>query len=321
MEENIVVKDNRIITASYHLSLMEQRVLLSVISKIDSRGVMNADLRYEISISEIATLFEVDKDSIYTQVKGAIDKLYNRSLVLTDNKHDRFRWISRKTYIENEARVLITFTNEIRPFLSELKNNFTKYKIKHTANFKSSYSIRLYELINQFLSKGIIEIPINDIVELWGLKGKYANTTEIRRNTVEKAINEINEYTNLMVACSNKKQGREIVAFVFTFKEKVELSPQEKKRLKVIEEGVQRQFKIKKIQNQKRKNEDFKDIMLDKFYGTEPDKQQEILRDYEKHLKGLGGLVEKSYKKRGLFAQFVIVDFIKWLDDTKDIFE
>ena len=55
-ESLTVVKHNRVIQASYKLSLAEQRVLLSCISRIDSMAELSADNRFEVSAAQITDL-------------------------------------------------------------------------------------------------------------------------------------------------------------------------------------------------------------------------------------------------------------------------
>ena len=51
-----VVKSNKVVEASYMLTLAEQRVLLSCIAQIDSKAGLNENCRFEVSASGVADL-------------------------------------------------------------------------------------------------------------------------------------------------------------------------------------------------------------------------------------------------------------------------
>lgn len=54
-------------------------------------------------------------------------------------------------------------TNEVMPYLTQLKGQFTKYQLKNIAYFNSVHSIRIYELITQYRSVGNREISVEEL--------------------------------------------------------------------------------------------------------------------------------------------------------------
>lgn len=52
-------------------------------------------------------------------------------------------------YVEGSGIVQVEFHKSLKPYLLQLQEygNFTKYQINNVVNFKSQYSIRLYELL------------------------------------------------------------------------------------------------------------------------------------------------------------------------------
>jgi plasmid replication initiation protein len=82
----IVVKDNKIIEASYTLSLSEQRVLLACISQIDFRNSLQPENKFHVVASDIVDLMGFNRSNAYRDMKMAVDKLYNRSIKIDPRK-------------------------------------------------------------------------------------------------------------------------------------------------------------------------------------------------------------------------------------------
>ena len=45
---------------------------------------------------------------------------------------------------------MVKLDNDMRPYLLNLKANYTSYELVYTLHFKSKYSIRLYEIVRSF---------------------------------------------------------------------------------------------------------------------------------------------------------------------------
>ena len=143
MVELIIYKDNYLIEASYKLTLDEQRLMLYCIGKLNPVDPIQ---KQEIIIEDFAKNFRLDKNSAYQQVKKAIENIYNRSIKVRDPKQEKeFRWIQEKTYIDKKGIAIIEFSNAIMPHLCQQEKQFTKKQLKYISDFKSLYSIRVYE--------------------------------------------------------------------------------------------------------------------------------------------------------------------------------
>jgi len=220
-----VVKSNKVVEASYMLSLAEQRVLLCCIAQIDSTGVLTEDYRFEVTVLEFAKLIGIDNlANTYRDLKVASEKLYERSVIIENPYPDNLkitqlktRWISSIYYIPGEGKVVLCFAAGIIPYLSQLSREFTQYKLTHVTRFESVYSIRLYELLAQWLSAGEREIEIDWFKRQFQVDDKYSRVVDLKKRVIEPAIKEINEYSNFWVTFEQRKRGRTITHFNFQF--------------------------------------------------------------------------------------------------------
>jgi len=217
-DDLVVVKDNHIINSSYKLTLVEQRIILGCISKIDSTEQFTEEDGFTIRVSEIKDLTsDENMKSLYNQIKQGTNRLYERSIKLNDDDTDVVRWIYRKRYNDDEGSVTLYFTKTVLPYLTQLKGNFTKYKLQYVSRFKSTHSIRIYELLVQWLSKGSREVEVDWLKKTLGVEDKYQRTNNFIGRVIKPSIEDINTHSNLNVKYGTRKTGRRITHIQFEF--------------------------------------------------------------------------------------------------------
>jgi len=225
MSQLTVVKSNKVIEASYLLSLAEHRVLLACIAQVDSMTELTAQYKFEVSVTEIVNLVGLDNESnVYRDLKKAAEKLFGRSVTIDDPDPEntkviqrKTRWISSIDYIPGEGKLVLSFATGIIPYISKLSKEFTQYKLKHVASFESIYSIRLYELLVQWRSAGEREIEVEWLKKQFQVSNKYSRLGDLKKRVIEPAINEINNHSNIWVRYDQKKMGRKVTHFHFYF--------------------------------------------------------------------------------------------------------
>lgn len=220
--EDVVVKRNHLVNASYSLSLNEQRLLLGCISQIDSMSALDGKTMFHLRMTDLIDLFSITKNNrFYQQMKSASRKLYNRNIIIIeDGKRTDVRWITKKVECDGSGVLSLRFNQEVIPYLSEITGAFTKYKLKWVSKFKCSYSIRLYELMAQWKGKGTREIEVDDLREMLSIGNKYPRWAEFRRNVIDKSVDEITQHSNLDVSYGLRRSGRSVVAIQFSFRTK-----------------------------------------------------------------------------------------------------
>ena len=224
----VIVKSNKVIEASYKLSLYEQRILLACIAQIKAKEKLLEDCKFEVSAADIAELSSLDNlNNVYKVLAEASEKLAERWIVINDPDPDnpktkvrRTRWISAIDYQPGEGKVILRFAFDVIPYLSQLSREFTQYKLKYVTQFKSAYSIRLYEMIVQWLSIGNRELEVDWIKSQLQVESNYPRVGDFKKWVVDVAVNEINQHSNIWVNYTQRKAGRTITHFLFAFGEK-----------------------------------------------------------------------------------------------------
>jgi plasmid replication initiation protein len=220
MSELIVTKSNHLIEAGYKLSLNEQRLILSAISQLDSRKPIPKDNEFTITAAEFSKSFDIPLNQAYETLDEAASKLYDQDIKTYDRgakTRERFRWVDRVKYWDGEAKVTLSFSRWIVPYLTLLHQQFTSYELKQVSQLKTAYAIRFYEILIQFIKTGERYITLKRLKELLELSDQYPRFYDLKRYVITPSILDINRTTNLTVEWDVIKKGRTITGLMFVF--------------------------------------------------------------------------------------------------------
>lgn len=226
MKQELIVKDNALINASYSLELTEQRIILLAILKArENKTPHNQELI--VTAQSYITAFNVHRNTAYKTLKTACDNLFTRQFTYQRYNSNgnieqvKTRWVQSVIYAENESYIKIKFTDEILPLVTMLEKHFTSYELQQVASLKSVHAIRLYELLIQYRTVGKVEIDLSDLrLKLGIADGKYPTMNNFKARVLDVGIKQINEHTDITAKYEQVKQGRTIIGFKFSFKQK-----------------------------------------------------------------------------------------------------
>jgi plasmid replication initiation protein len=226
----LVVKSNRLIEASYRLSLNEQRIILYAISRCreEQKGLF-PDLPVTVTADAFVKQFpSVEKGSVYGQLKEAMNALYSRSVMIHDTdpatnkaRVRETRWISEKAYIDGAGHIQIVFTPEVIKYITRLEVEFTSYQLEKVGHMTSAHAVRMYELLAQHKAIGNRTLNLawlRDALQI--APDEYKLTADFMRRVLDVSVEQINKHTDLTVSYKPKKTGRAITDFVFKIKDK-----------------------------------------------------------------------------------------------------
>ena len=230
MKNDLVVKDNALINASYNLEVTEQRlILLSIIRARETGQGISSDSKLEIHASDYASRFDVTKEAAYNALKNAVNNLFERKFSFKEIHKDtnkeivvKSRWVSRIAYVDDLATLEVTFAPDVVPLITRLEKHFTSYQLKQVAQLTSKYAIRLYEFLIAWRDVGKTPvISLSEFREKLGLDiNEYQKMVNFKSRVLEPAIKQINELTDIHVKYEQYKTGRSISGLTFTFKHK-----------------------------------------------------------------------------------------------------
>nr|CRY95040.1 hypothetical protein [uncultured prokaryote] len=121
--------------------------------------------------------------------------------------------------IDIEKEILTVKVNEIFSYiLNDFVGNFTIFELSTYVKLRSSYSKHMYRLLKQWESKKEKEFSLDELRELLGVPTTYNNSQFNEK--VLKPIRE--ELTEILphFTIDKKKNGRKIIGYMFTWKQK-----------------------------------------------------------------------------------------------------
>ena len=224
MKNNLVVKDNALVSASYYLSLAEQRLILLGI--VEARNNQSQDNEFIIHVNSYINAFGVDDSTAYLTIKEACKRLRGRyftyqKLVNDNLEQTESNWVQSVSYAINSSYVKIKFTDDVMPLITNLERHFTSYQLEQVKDLTSIYAIRLYELLISWKQKKKVELPLVDLRLKLGIEpNEYKAMNNFKAKVLDLAVSQINEHTDITVKYEQVKTGRTITGFKFSFKQK-----------------------------------------------------------------------------------------------------
>ncbi|MDQ1233639.1 plasmid replication initiation protein [Paenibacillus sp. SORGH_AS306] len=215
-KNNLVTKSNDLIEMPLKMSVVELRiiyVLISIISPDDQEFQ-----RYRFKISEFAKLAGVKNKNIYAQVKEYTLNLMSHPFYINENL--QVNWLASAEYFPNEGIIEVEFSPKLKPYLLQLKEKFTSFRLNDILKLKSAYSMRIYELLKQYEKLGQRTLKVQRLKELLGIEDQYPVYSDFKKRVITKAQQEINKSTDIEFNYVERKSGRKVDEIVFTIKTK-----------------------------------------------------------------------------------------------------
>lgn len=158
-------------------------------------------------------LTSLDKKSISFAPKDEKDKI-----VITH----WFQWIE---YTKHEGSFIVELNKRLTDYLLGLKKDFTSISSKIFLMDKG-YTKRLYELMSKiYLPVTQRKFEIDELRQMLMIGDKYQDNYNFRKNVIERAIKDINEFADFTLSYEQVKEGRKVTHIKFTKHHKKNTAP------------------------------------------------------------------------------------------------
>ncbi len=221
---NYVVQANDLIGGKQSLKLNSAKLIRAAIMQIIPE---DEELKpYIITIKELSELLKVSESNLYRDIDDITDDIIKNPVFIKEiNKHQikwiKIPWVSRCEY-NSDIGVAIKLNDDLKPFLIKLKEHYTQYNLDSILTMKSTYSIRIFELLQEKIKTKLIgrageyvEISIQELRECCDCEDKYKSFNNFKTRVIDTACKEINALTMFRVKYDYLKHGKSIVAIVF----------------------------------------------------------------------------------------------------------
>lgn len=212
-DKNIVKVANELIRAVQRLSLNEKRLLMLGLTKVDSSGSINQLVI--IKADEFASIYGISRKTAYETIKATKERLWEREALIEDAG---IRWVITYKTPQDVGYIGLRFHPDLSDYILDLKGHFTQYLLSKAADFKHLYSWRLFELLMQFRTTGLLKMPVDDFKRIMEVPEAYERDFGlIRSKVINLALAEIKDKAGLPVKFAVEKEGRKVVLLKFTF--------------------------------------------------------------------------------------------------------
>lgn len=214
-----LAEHNALITAHYDMPASEQNVFSFVLSQLDPDDP--PDKRYKVSIKDLEALTKSQIN--YQSIRSIAQKLLSRVCTITKENGNVLdtSMISDSEYIKDFGYFKIGISPQLRPYLFDLRKNFTKYQLSIFGALKSKYAKRIYKMLSQFKHTGIMRISLEELKKRLKLidtktgKESFKDWTTFTNKVLEVAKREINMCSDLRCTYGGKKTGRKFTDIEF----------------------------------------------------------------------------------------------------------
>ncbi len=204
------------------------RILAFVASLIKDDDPENKE--YEIPLTELAVGSGRQRDGAFLNELDDATNMILQTLILLRDKEDesdveKFAPLCYCHINPKEGIISVKIAPQMKPFYSNLKENYTLYPRQEFLLLRSLYSQRLYELLMSWhnIQSRKIEIQLKDLhKKLCVSKTQRENFGEFNRRVLTPALKEIKETTTLSVVAyplkenaSSKTSRVKSIMFVF----------------------------------------------------------------------------------------------------------
>jgi len=214
-KDYIVTKSNKLITCNYDLSVLEQKIILTLASMVQPQDTEFKE--YEFKIKDFIKLLGLKGQSKYTELPKITRELKKKVFDIKEGTDTiQVSWLGGVRYKHKEGILILQLEKNLKPYMLELNTLYTSYKLQNILNLKSKYSIRLYEILKSNLFKGQITIELEELKRMTGAQEKaYSIYNNVKSKVLNQALKELKEKTDIKFEFKEIKTGRKVTSIKF----------------------------------------------------------------------------------------------------------
>lgn len=212
--ERWVVKANTFINARYSWDQVTNRLLL-----LAAESVARDDREFrplKIPVAEYAEVLGSNAKNAYDRARDIADALLALKIELPlEDGFIEVNVLSMARYQEGRGHLVVKFNDDMRPLLLQLRERFTRYRLRSVFGLRAFSAFRIYELCKQHQGLGTRTLDLDRLRRLLRLEDLYPRYRDFRRRVLEQARREINEKTDLRIGFEEIRVGRAVQAVRF----------------------------------------------------------------------------------------------------------
>ncbi len=212
-----IVKGNPLIEARFELTPTQMKLFIYMLSLLDISKESFVPLT--ITVKDFQKFTGVEGGSLYSHLQQEVKKMIDKKVYYKDDRIELdSHLISGYVYFKKEGYFVLEFPNLLKPFLLQLKENFTVLDIRNILRLDSSYAMRFYEICKEKERIGTFEFEVDKLKRMFNIEHKYKNYFDFKMKVVVQAQNELMKNSELYFEFTEIKQGKKVVKLRFVVK-------------------------------------------------------------------------------------------------------
>lgn len=233
--ENIITKSNLLIDSNYRLSPLESKLIATLFSNVQPND--EKFNTYVFPIKEFTDFLELKGKSKYEDLRNITLNLMEAFEIKIGDEITQVSWLSYVQYNEKKGSITLRFDRFWEPYILQLRKNFTSYKLGNITKLKSSYSIRLYELLKQRQSLRKRTFFIQELRDKLGIESNiYPRYANFKQRVLLTAQREMREESDIFFDFIEIKNGRSVEKIEFIIYHNPDIIPQESPQFELPKE-------------------------------------------------------------------------------------
>lgn len=243
MNDKKIVEHNDLITGITKMNKLSLKIFELTVSKIDTKNPPENNTII-LSKQQLFNVCQIAESNRYTRLHEIMNNMQKQTIfIVNDKKKGRyefenitiFPYTKWTTYDDD---VVMRFSDEIMPYLINLKTNFTQFALKDITSLNSKYSIVMYKWFcmnfNQYENykdsgtrtvKQLNDLknPIISIKKLrlmTNTEKNYKTIKDLTRWVIDVAVKDISKNTHFNITYKKLRTGRRISDISFSISKK-----------------------------------------------------------------------------------------------------
>lgn len=216
-KDYLVTKSNKLISSNYDLSLQEQKIILTLASMVQPQDTEFQE--YKFKIKDFIKMLGIQDQSKYKGVPQITKDLMKKVFEIREgNDIIQLAWLCGARYKTKEGTVILKFSPDLKPYMLQLREFYTSYRLNNVLSLRSKYSIRLYEILksHEYKKQGYVEIDIEDLKQMIGANTQaYKIYNNFKNRIILKSQEELGTKTDISFDFQEIKTGRKVTSIKF----------------------------------------------------------------------------------------------------------
>lgn len=219
----VVMANNMVLHSASNLNLNELKFLRFIIMQTEKDD--KELYEFDVAVKDLCKLLEIKSKDMYKRLDVMTTHLMQEVIRIGDDSKQewvKFHWVDICQY--KKGVITIKLSEQLKPFLTGLRGCFARYQLSEIISFKSTYAIRIYEILNAYLNENNlphadvaieISVSIDELRKATDTQMKFERYSSFKTYVIDIAIKEINEKSKYHVIATPYKRGRAVVGFEF----------------------------------------------------------------------------------------------------------